>query len=270
MLWGMKRALLTGSLASALVLLWASGCSTSTTGTQTATDAGADATADTGTTAPDATTGKDASADASPDSSVDDAGDLDAGQTDADAQDADAQDAGTDAGPADAGTDAAPDAAPMPLALSSGAFANNGDIPVVYTCGPAGANAHQSPPLAWTGGPAAQSYAIVMVDNDVAAPGNVHWVIYDLAPATQSLAANIARTYQVAAPTARQARDSFAATFGYFYPCPPAGKHTYQFEVFALDIAQLPTDINTSTAAVIAQINAHKLASATLFGKYQK
>ena len=84
------------------------------------------------------------------------------------------------------------------------------------------------------------------------------------------VAANITRAYQIGAPPARQAKDSFAGVFGYFYPCPPNGKHTYQFEVFALDIAQLPTDMNTGTAAVIAQIVAHKVASTTLFGKYQK
>lgn len=265
----MKRALLMGSVASALVLVLANGCTTSTTGTQSGADGGTDATLDTGSQ-PDGSSLTDAQGDAQLDAPADgaptdDAGDLDAGQ-DATSDDA----AVDDAGAQDAGVDAAPDAAPAPFVLTSGAFANNGDIPVMYTCGPAGANAHQSPPLAWTGGPAAQSYALVMVDNDVGAPNNVHWVIYDLAPATQSLAANVSRTYQVAAPAARQARDSFAGTFGYFYPCPPNGKHTYQFELFALDIAQLPTDMNTGTAAVIAQITAHKVASTTLLGKYQK
>jgi Raf kinase inhibitor-like YbhB/YbcL family protein len=254
-----------------LALALGNACSTSTTGTQTTVDASADATGDTGLPVIDGSSGNDARSDAQADADTDGAVPVpeDAGDQDA-AQDAATNDAATNDAGEDAGSDAAPDAAPSPFVLSSGAFANNGDIPAVYTCSPNGA-IHQSPPIAWTGGPVAQSYAVVMVDNDVASPGNVHWVIYDLAPATQSLGANIPHGYQIGAPSARQAKDSFSGgTFGYFYPCPPAGKHTYQFEVFALDVAQLPTAMNTTTAAVIAQISAHKLASTTLLGKYQK
>jgi phosphatidylethanolamine-binding protein (PEBP) family uncharacterized protein len=57
-------------------------------------------------------------------------------------------------------------------------------------------------------------------------------------------------------------------TFGYRGPCPPE-THTYEFAVFALDVATLP---NLTTAATLAQakkqILLHDLGSATLTGTY--
>ncbi len=187
-----------------------------------------------------------------------------------------AADGGTDAKPsADAGAadTAAADAAaidagpPPPLVLTSTAFADGALIPTKYTCNTPLAAA-PSPPLAWTGGPAAASYAVVMIDESLPGPNNVHWVIYDLASATPPLPEGVPAGYAIVAPSAHQARDSFASQFAYFHPCPPPAIHTYAFTLYALDVAVLPVAMSTTTATVITQIKAHMTASARLTGKY--
>jgi Raf kinase inhibitor-like YbhB/YbcL family protein len=207
---------------------------------------------------------KEASADA-PASPVDSGLSLDTGATAVDGatdapSSADADAASVDAAPVDSGP-------PPPLALTSAAFADGAIIPTKYTCNTA-LPAAPSPPLAWTGGPVAASYAVVMIDESLTGPNNVHWVIYDLAPATTSLPEGVPTGYAIAAPAAHQARDSFSGTFAYFNPCPPPALHTYAFTLYALDVATLPVVMTDGTGAVIAQIKAHMTASARLTGKY--
>jgi hypothetical protein len=69
-------------------------------------------------------------------------------------------------------------------------------------------------------------------------------------------------------PGARQVKSYDNQTFGYLGPCPPS-LHTYEFAVFALDVATLP---GVTTASTRAQVNTeilkHDLASTTLTGTY--
>ena len=73
----------------------------------------------------------------------------------------------------------------MKIPLASAAFADGQPDPVKYT-----ADALDiSPPLAWTNGPAGtKSFALIVDDPDAPAGTWVHWVIYDLPPATTKLA----------------------------------------------------------------------------------
>jgi Raf kinase inhibitor-like YbhB/YbcL family protein len=97
----------------------------------------------------------------------------------------------------------------------------------------------------------------------------LHWVIWDIAAGTTALPPGMEKTANPAVPAgSKQVKSYDGQTFGYLGPCPP-NTHTYEFAVFALDVATLP---NLTTAATLAQakkqILLHDLGSATLTGTY--
>ncbi len=149
------------------------------------------------------------------------------------------------------------------FALTSSGFTEGMPIPAKYAC--AGANG--SPDFSWTPGPTGTlSYAMVLTDKS---NNLIHWVIWDIPAATTSLPADLEKKANPAIPAgAKQAKAYDNQTFGYLGPCPPA-VHTYEFAVFALDIAALP---NVTTASTRKQVDAeifnHDLGSATLTGTY--
>jgi Raf kinase inhibitor-like YbhB/YbcL family protein len=113
--------------------------------------------------------------------------------------------------------------APESIDLSSPAFEDGGTIPTEFTCD----GADVSPPLSWSGGPNANSYAITMVDPD--AGDFAHWVAFEIPGSTTSLE-------QGELPDgAIEAANDFDET-GYGGPCPPEGDdpHEYVFTIYAL------------------------------------
>lgn len=155
------------------------------------------------------------------------------------------------------------DAAPGSFTLTSPAFAEGGVIPDENSCN----GANTSPALAWTAGPGGTlGYAVVLTD---LSNGLVHAVIYDIAGAALGLPADVDKTYAPAdVPGAHQTRAYDNTTFGYLGPCPP-NTHTYQFAVYALDVATLPgATMTTSRADAVAAIQQHDLATATLSGTF--
>jgi Raf kinase inhibitor-like YbhB/YbcL family protein len=151
------------------------------------------------------------------------------------------------------------------FALTSTGFTNGSAIPTTYACAPTGMNL--SPDLTWTNSPtSALSYAVILTDksNDL-----IHWVIWDIPSNVTSLPQHIAQLANPPTPAgAKQVKSYDDTTFGYLGPCPPS-THTYQFAVYALDVATLPTVTTSSTRAdVEAAVMNHDLASATLTGTY--
>ncbi len=151
------------------------------------------------------------------------------------------------------------------MELSSSAFAHNGDIPGEYTC----EGGDRSPPLAWTGVPAAtQSLALIVDDPDAPDPAApkmtwVHWVLYDLPPTTAALGAGAPPP-----PGAREGLNDWQRT-GYGGPCPPIGRHRYFHKLYALDVV-LPDLGKPAKAAVERAMQGHILGQAELVGTYQK
>jgi hypothetical protein len=149
------------------------------------------------------------------------------------------------------------------FALTSTGFTEGMPIPAKYAC--AGANG--SPDFSWTPGPTGTlSYAMVLTDKS---NNLIHWVMWDIPGATTALPAGLEKTANPAIPAgAKQAKAYDNQTFGYLGPCPPA-VHTYEFAVFALDVATLP---NVTTASTRKQVDTeilnHDLGSATLTGTY--
>lgn len=151
------------------------------------------------------------------------------------------------------------------MRITSTAFAHNGEIPAAYTC----EGRDIAPPLSFHDVPAgAKSLALIVDDPDAPDPAApkmtwVHWVVYDLPPATAGLPEG------GALPAG--ARDGLNdwKRIGYGGPCPPVGRHRYFFKLYALDIplsfAHPPTKAQLEQA-----MKGHVLAHAELIGTYAR
>jgi phosphatidylethanolamine-binding protein (PEBP) family uncharacterized protein len=95
--------------------------------------------------------------------------------------------------------------------LTSPVVADGGVLPVRHTC----AGEDVSPPLAWTGAPAAASLAIVV--RDVTA-GDVHWVVTDIDPTVTGFG-------EAGVP------ETAVEAVAWSGPCPPAGSGTHSYVV---------------------------------------
>ncbi len=150
------------------------------------------------------------------------------------------------------------DAPPAALALTSTAITEGGVIPVRHSC--RGANV--SPPLAWTGGPSAPGYALVLTDRSNPL---VHSIIWDIPGARTDLPEGVDKVAEPpAVPGAKQPLAYDNQTRGYLGPC-PGSTHTYEFALYAVDASPLPgVTLSSTRAQVLAAIMAHDTASATL------
>jgi Raf kinase inhibitor-like YbhB/YbcL family protein len=150
----------------------------------------------------------------------------------------------------------------MTMRLSSSAFADNGQIPNRFTCD----GDDNSPPLAWSGAPAAaRSFVIVCRDPD--APGGVwyHWAAFDIPRGTDSLAEHCLPTSK----TLQQAINDFGKK-GYGGPCPPPGHgpHHYHFSLYALRADHIEAPPNVHCRDIERAAKAHAIATAELIGIY--
>jgi len=81
----------------------------------------------------------------------------------------------------------------------------------------------------------------------------VHWAIWDIPPATRSLPAALPNPYMLTAPAgAKQASFGGNSNHGYQGSCPSGQTHTYQFVVYALNVATVPNLTMTSSQMVAA------------------
>lgn len=154
----------------------------------------------------------------------------------------------------------------MTLQLTSTAFAPGDEIPLRHTC----EGEDLSPPLAWSGVPAAaRSLALIVDDPDAPDPAApkmtyVHWVLYNIPPSAASLPEAVSRL-----PDGTQQGLNDWRRAGYGGPCPPIGRHRYFHKLYALDTV-LP-DLGTPTkAALEAAMKGHVIAQAELVGTFQK
>ena len=151
--------------------------------------------------------------------------------------------------------------------LTSSAFRDHAAMDARFTC----QGGDTSPPLSWSGAPAGtKSYALIMDDPDApdpAAPQTtwVHWVVYDIPAAVDSLAEGAAKGMPAGS---RDGLNDWGRP-GYGGPCPPIGRHRYFHKLYALDTV-LPDLGKPDKQALEAAMRGHVLAQAELVGTYQK
>lgn len=152
------------------------------------------------------------------------------------------------------------------IAISSPAFAANGPIPQRHSAYGEGV----SPPLSWSGLPAAtQSLALMMEDPDaVSAHPYVHWLAWNIDPALLSLPEGIAEGGEPPHPAGlRQGRNTRGIT-GYFGPRPRGSRpHHYHFQLFALD-TRLDLPAGAGRRDLLAAMQGHVIAKGDLVGLF--
>lgn len=158
--------------------------------------------------------------------------------------------------------------APDGFRLSSAAFADGGSIPARYTC----EGLDLSPPLAWSAPPAGTlSLALLVSDPDAPDPAAprltwTHWVLLNLPPEAGRLDEQAGNGPAVA-PALDGLNDWERGGWG--GPCPPVGRHRYQFQLLALD-TRLAARADWTRHQVEEAARGHELGRARLTGTYQK
>jgi Raf kinase inhibitor-like YbhB/YbcL family protein len=157
----------------------------------------------------------------------------------------------------------------MSLTIRSQAFVEGKAIPRRHT----GDGEDLSPPLSWSGLPAAaRELALIVDDPDAPVPEPwVHWVLYKLPVATEELGEGVPPVTRPVLPTGSvQGKNSWGSA-GYRGPAPPKGHgvHRYYFRLYALDQAlDLPDGLDKT--ALLKAMKGHILAEGHLMGTYQR
>ena len=146
------------------------------------------------------------------------------------------------------------------MKITSRAFQDKGDIPESYTC----MGEDVSPPLEFSDVPeGTESLALIVEDHDAPNGDFVHWIIWDIDPKT------VEKIDEGSTPVgAVEGTTDFQRT-GYGGPCPPSGKHKYEFHIYALNSKlDLPagSDKNSFRRALEGKV----IEEAVLIGMYQK
>jgi Raf kinase inhibitor-like YbhB/YbcL family protein len=160
------------------------------------------------------------------------------------------------------------------ITVTSPALKEGETIPRQYT--PDGRN--DSPPLAWSGVPAAaKELAVVCEDPDAGNPPPfVHWVVYKIPATAKGLPEAMPLDSMAKMPAelagAVQGTNGFRRTL-YRGPAPPVGKpHHYHFVVYALDapIATKPGQPPLTRAELLEAMNGHVIGQGELVATYER
>jgi Raf kinase inhibitor-like YbhB/YbcL family protein len=145
------------------------------------------------------------------------------------------------------------------LKITSPAFASNGYIPARYTCD----GTDISPPLEIGNIPAeAKSLTLIVDDPDAPVGMWVHWVVWNIDPATREIAEDSVPH------AATQGKNDWKRN-GYGGPCPPSGVHRYFFKLYALD-TKLNLGAGTTKSNLEKAMEGHILAKSELIGLYKR
>ena len=125
-----------------------------------------------------------------------------------------------------------------------------------------------SPELAWAGAPkATRSFAVTMIDEDVAPHAWSHWIVVDIPPEVDHLPGGLK-----APPNGARGIVSNFGAAGYAGPCPPAGSgvHHYQLTVWALGEPHIDAAPDANARDLEARLLKQSIAHASLTGTVQR
>ncbi|MGH9457737.1 MAG: YbhB/YbcL family Raf kinase inhibitor-like protein [Thermoanaerobaculia bacterium] len=116
------------------------------------------------------------------------------------------------------------------MKIRSRAFTDREAIPPRYTCD--GENV--SPPFEFESIPGGTKSLALLVD-DPDAPGGtfLHWLVWNIPPDTTAIEEKAGRAGGVLPDGAVEGTNGFGET-GWGGPCPPKGRHRYEFHLYAL------------------------------------
>jgi len=145
------------------------------------------------------------------------------------------------------------------MTITSPEFKHNAVIPSKFTCDGSDIN----PRLMISNVPAgAKSLALIVDDPDAPRGTWVHWVVWNIDPATKEIPENSVP------PKASQGLNDFRKQ-AYGGPCPPPGTHRYFFKLYALDTTPA-LSANANKATLEAAMKGHILAQCELVGRYSR
>jgi Raf kinase inhibitor-like YbhB/YbcL family protein len=156
------------------------------------------------------------------------------------------------------------------LDVTAPSFANAEPIPLRHAA--EGDNA--SPALEWGEAPeGTQSFLVIVDDPDAAEPTPfVHWVLFDIPADATGIDEGLGTDPVLQKPEEAKQGVNSRGQIGYMGPRPPLGDpaHNYHFQVFALDLAELPVDPGATREDVLAAIEGHVLAAGETIGTYER
>ena len=153
--------------------------------------------------------------------------------------------------------------------LSSPAFNNAGEIPARHAR-PAAGGDNVSIPLKWSGAPpGTKSFALSIVDHHPVARMWVHWLVINIPAEVLSLPEGASGKHMP--PGSVELINSFGDS-GYGGPQPPvgSGSHTYVITVYALNVAWLDLEPNTTLAGFREALEGKILGKVSMTGTFKK
>lgn len=140
------------------------------------------------------------------------------------------------------------------MTLHSSSFEDGQEIPRRH----GGKDRNVSPELSWADVPeGTESFALAMVDTDPVARGYVHWLVADIDAQTAELP-------EGTVPAGASEVSPYAG------PMPPAGSHTYELTLYALDTPRLDLPGDADPADFGAAVATHTIESASLVGTFTR
>jgi Raf kinase inhibitor-like YbhB/YbcL family protein len=148
--------------------------------------------------------------------------------------------------------------------LSSPTFEDGGPMSDAYSCD----GENRSPDLAWGDPPpGTQTFVLIMDDPDAPGGAFTHLLLYDLLPEMRSIPPDVDPTVDGPYPAGSIGLND-TGNPSYAGPCPPRGEtHRYVFTLYAVD-SRTGLEAAKTREEVMAAMEGHILAEATLTGTF--
>jgi len=145
--------------------------------------------------------------------------------------------------------------------LTSSELEDGAEFLPKHTCEVSGFDNDESPPLSWTGAPAAaQSFALVFIDTTLTEQGNMngyHWAMWDIPASVSELPANLPTGATITTPVS--AKQYNPLSMSYLGPCPNVGGGNANTDTYAFTLYAMP---EAETAALAGLNNVQQLEAA--------